>query len=147
MFDLYKALLNERENDSKRLWVLFGLMNVINGILLAFISSNDISHFIPKSVIAFLGIVITIFWFGVSIRMCEWIKWWESKLSDLEESAFKIAEQKNEPIPSGFKLFQGRSKAVNKGLSTKWISYSLPSIFLGAWILLLVKNLNGCICI
>lgn len=140
LFELYKLLLIERENDGKRLWVLFGLMNVINGALLAFVATKELEPGITKSLIALLGVVVSLFWFGTTLRMTEWIKWWESKLQDLEISAFETAKEKGESIPDGFTIFQGRKLTCEKGLSTKWVSYSMPIIFLLAWLLLLADK-------
>jgi len=69
MFNLYKALLSERENDGKRLWVLFGLMNIINGALLAYVITKDLEPGMSKALTAFLGLVISILWWGASRRM------------------------------------------------------------------------------
>jgi len=41
MEELYKMLLQERENDSKRYWTIFSTMNIINAGLLAVVASKD----------------------------------------------------------------------------------------------------------
>ena len=138
MFELYKALMIERENDGKRLWVLFGGMNIINGALLTYVTTKDFEPWIPKSVIVLLGLLISILWCGASIRMSAWIQWWESKLRELETHAFdELRKTGNEHIPENFRVFVGRKLDQNRGLSTKWISQSIPVFFIFAWLFLL----------
>lgn len=139
MFELYKALMTERENDGDRLWVLFGLMNVINGALLTYVTTKDLNPLVSKVVIGFLGLIISILWLEASIRMSAWIQWWEVKLQELEAHAFdELRKKGHEHIPENFKVFVDRKLDRNRGLSTKWISQSIPVFFICAWVFLLL---------
>ena len=127
--ELYKLLLVERENDGKRLWVLFGLMNVINGALLAFVFSETPQKESVSLFASLFGLVASIFWCGVSLRMSAWIEWWESKLLEIEQDALGKIE-----------IFRNRSLAVKKGISTKIMSGVYPAVLSFAWLIILASK-------
>jgi hypothetical protein len=142
MFELYKALLIERENDGKRLWLIFGLMNIINGALLTFVATGEITPGITKPILILVGLSVSIYWWGVTSRMSAWVEWWETKLVELEQEAFKAAKNNGTCVPADFKVFVNRESIVQPGFSTKKVSQILPFIFAIAWLIMLFDVLR-----
>lgn len=143
MLELYKTLMAAREDDSKRLWVLFGLMNVINGGLLAFVTTNKLQPGISRVLVICLGMIMSFIWFSVSRRIAEFIKWWESKLIEIEPYVFQTLTNQNQQdtgLPPDFCIFVKRELPRKIGLSTKYASQFIPLLFLFAWAGLLVEQ-------
>lgn len=148
MKDLYSFLLRGREQDSQRYWVIFGVMNVINGGLFGFATSNTkdapLNFFTPL-----LGIGLCICWFLGVRRMSGWVKWWEKKLELIEPQYFSEIETKlpdNKKFIEQFKIFQNRKNAVTDGCSTQILGCAIPIIFFIAWALLLLYTLCNMLC-
>jgi len=140
MKDLYSFLLSGREQDSQRYWVIFGVMNVINGGLFGFAASN-ITPAPLKIVSSLLGIGLCILWILGVLRMSGWVKWWEGKLELLESQYLSTIESR---APEGaefvkqFQVFRNRRGAVTAGCSTRSLGVWIPSLFIVAWALLLL---------
>lgn len=132
--EIYKLLLAERENDGKRLWVLFGLMNLINGGLLAIVSTKEIHIPIVKPGIFLLGFIISLVWLGVQTRMVAWLSWWEGKLIEIEEQAFKNNACESLKI----NVFRDRKLDGDEdGISTRVAAQFVPIVFTFLWAFLL----------
>lgn len=134
MEKIYLILINERDRDAQRFWVIFGVMNIINVALFASISKNlSQTHIIAP--ICVVGIVLCIIWALAELRMSAWIFWWEEKLRKLEPYYFKSITKLQ---PPNFKIFVERKTAVKKGISTRVTGCLLPIIFLILWIYILL---------
>ena len=133
----------ERENDGKRLWVLFGLMNIINGGLLAYATTKNIEPGISKALIMLLGFVISIIWWATTARMSAWIEWWESKLCTLEPHMLsELKTNGSTSVPDDFTIFVSRNLNHDIGLSTKYISQLIPILFALIWLILLIDQVS-----
>lgn len=159
----YKMLLDERDRDAQRFWIIFSLLSIVNGGLLGFvINSRDLSLGL-KLIASLLGIVLCIIWYLVQVRMRFWIRWWEEKLEEVEPLYFKELNLKSGcKFPIDFKLFRSRGDSVyiekkdhwtywletekdrkyickflhEKGISTRDAGSLLPFFFGMAWIIL-----------
>ena len=134
MEELYKMLLAERENDSKRFWTIFNLMNIINAGLLAVITTEKIQNIYFQDLAALFGICLCIIWFLAEWRMVGWIELWEEKLKKIESTKgfnnfgsfienFTIFRERKNPyrVPFGF-------------LPTRWVGWLLPALFGFTWL-------------
>lgn len=148
MKDLYSFLLGAREQDSQRHWVIFGVMNVINGGLFGFAASTITPD--PLKIIAsLLGIGLCILWILAALRMGEWVRWWEGKLERLESHYFSTIEYKpseGAEFLKDFQVFRDRKGAVTAGCSTRALGVWIPSIFIVAWSSLLLFTLIPLAC-
>jgi hypothetical protein len=119
--NFYKMLLDERDRDAQRFWIIFSLLSIVNGGLLGFIlnSKNPSSGF--KLVASLLGIALCVIWGLVQRRMGFWIRWWEKKLEEVEPLYFKELHEKSgyrkngkeeAKFPNDFKLFCNRHDSV-----------------------------------
>lgn len=148
MKDLYLLLLSGREQDSQRYWVIFSVMNVINGGLFGFAGSTITPE--PVKIIASLvGIGLCILWILGVRRMDAWVKWWENKLERLELHYFsEIGSNSNEVTQflKDFEVFRKRKNVITKGCSTKTLGVWIASIFMAGWILLLLFTTIPLVC-
>jgi hypothetical protein len=137
MKELYKVLLEGREDDAKRLWTIFSVMNVINAGLFAFVTVKTTDYFL-QIIAPILGICLCILWFFSARRMQGWVRLWEEKLKSIEESYLIELN-----ICSHFKIFREREKEnpIKFSLSTRLIGWLLPIIFGVAWLLILLRQL------
>ena len=131
MQEIYKILLAERENDSKRYWTIFNLMNIINAGLLAAVATETIQNRYFQDLAALFGICLCIIWFLGEWRMVGWIKWWERKLEEVESTrAFKR-------FSYGFNIFRQRKNLYRYHvgfLRTRYIGAILPALFAVTWL-------------
>jgi hypothetical protein len=128
MEELYKILLTERENDSKRYWTIFNLMNIINAGLLAVITTEKNQIVYYRDVAAWFGIFLCIVWFLAEVRMTGWIKLWENKLEQVEEQYLK-------DIKPQVKVFRDRKNPKRWAfLPTRWIGPVLSVLFALVWL-------------
>ena len=148
MKDLYSFLLGAREQDSQRYWAIFGVMNVINGGLFGFAAST-ITPDPLKIVASLLGIGLCILWIFAVLRMSAWVRWWEERLEQLESHYFLTIEakpQEDTEFIEGFRVFRNRKGAVTAGCSTRAVGMWIPSIFIVAWISLLLFTMIPLVC-
>jgi carbon starvation protein CstA len=136
--------MGSREDDCKRLWILFGLMNVINGALLALVTTKELKPELAYILVLSLGILITFLWWATSMRMVFWIQWWELKLREVERATIAYldeSESKDVKLSGGIKIFIDRDETENKkGISTKFIACAVPVLFMVVWIVLLLDE-------
>ena len=143
MKDLYSFLLGAREQDSQRHWVIFGVMNVINGGLFGF-AASAITQEPLKIVASLLGIGLCVLWILAVRRMAEWVTWWESKLEQLEAHYFSAIECKSPDeteFLKKFHVFRDRKDSVTTGCSTRALGIWIPTIFIVAWSSLLLLSI------
>lgn len=148
MKDLYSFLLGAREQDSQRHWVIFGVMNVINGGLFGFAAST-ITQEPLKIVASLLGIGLCILWILAVRRMAEWVTWWEQKLEQLEPHYFSAVECKAPEATEflkTFHIFRNRKGSVTTGCSTRALGIWVPTIFIVAWSSLLLLSVIPLAC-
>lgn len=148
MKDLYSFLLSAREQDSQRHWVIFGVMNVINGGLFGFAAST-ITPEPLKIISSLLGICLCILWIFAVLRMAEWVRWWEQKLERLETHYFSAIECKSPQATEfikEFQVFRDRKGAVTTGCSTRALGVWIPTFFIVAWSLLLLFTIVPSVC-
>ena len=139
MEELYKILLAEREHDSRRFWVIFGVMALLNGGLFAFVTAPSGVTAPLRPVAALLGLVLCTIWLLAERRMIGWLNDWEKRLIDIEP--LYLAEKRRAhgtnqpPWPAGFQIFQERKRRnpVRFGLSTRTAACILPVLFFVAW--------------
>jgi len=138
--DLYLLLLSGREQDSQRYWVIFSVMNVINGGLFGFTVSTITPE--PLKIIASLvGIGLCVLWILGVLRMAAWVRWWEQKLESFESHYFsEIGSNSPEATKflNDFEVFRKRKNVVTTGCSTRSLGVWIASIFMAGWILLLL---------
>lgn len=138
--DLYLLLLSGREQDSQRYWVIFSVMNVINGGLFGFAVSTITPE--PLKIIASLvGIGLCVLWILGVLRMAAWVRWWEQKLESFESPYFsEIGSNSPETTKflKDFEVFRKRKNVVTTGCSTRSLGVWIASIFMAGWILLLL---------
>lgn len=124
----YKMLLDERDRDAQRFWIIFSLLSIVNGGLLGFvINSRDVSLGL-KLIASLLGIVLCIVWGLVQKRMSFWIRLWEKKLEEIEPLYFKELNEKSgcktngeeAKFPIDFKLFCNRRDSVYLQKKDHW---------------------------
>lgn len=140
MKDLYSSLLSGREQDSQRFWVIFGVMNVINGSLFGFVVSNLTPEPL-KIVAAIIGIGLCVLWILGMLRMGSWVRWWEKKLEEFEAHYFSEVETtspKSGEFLKEFYVFRNRAGAVKSGCSTRSLGVWIASIFIVGWVSLLL---------
>ena len=138
MEELYKLLLVERENDSKRYWTIFNLMNIINAGLLALILTKGKPNEYFQDLAACFGIILCVVWFLAELRMIGWIRLWEKKIKDIERCYLKeinlISESKN-LYDLGFRIFRHRKISFPwRVLPTRSIGPVLSILFLLVWL-------------
>lgn len=141
MEELYKMLLSDRDHESKLFWSIFGVMSVINGGLFAFITQKPDHHFVR--VAALLGIGLCIIWALGQRRIRGWVRWWETKLEDVELLYFEELNQRRranslQALPVHFTLFRNRQCAVHEGISTRTVGIAIPLLFALAWAVILL---------
>ena len=128
MEEIYKILLGERENDSKRYWTIFNLMNIINAGLLAVITTERNQIICYRDLAACFGIFLCLVWFLAEVRMIGWIKLWENKLEEVEKQYLK-------EIKPEFKLFRDRKNPKRWAfLPTRWTGPVLSILFGLVWL-------------
>lgn len=134
-------LLGEREHDSQRLWVIFGVMSVVNGGLFAFVAENS-NHELVK-VAALLGIGLCILWFSGQLRITGWVRWWEGRLVEVERGYIQELRSRSvaasTTLPNDYQIFRDRRPPW--GLSTRWLGFLLPLLFCGVWIAVLFPTI------
>lgn len=152
MEEFYKLLLAERENDSKRYWTIFNLMNIINAGLLAVIITRGTpnNHFQDLAawfrIIPWFGMILCGVWFFAEVRMIGWIQLWEAKLKKVEEyyskDAKPISDSNNFASCVGeFKVFRNRDEEKPfwwAFLPTRYIGPALSILFFAIWVVILV---------
>jgi hypothetical protein len=133
MEELYKILLVERENDSKRYWTIFNLMNIINAGLLAVITTQKDQN-TYRDFAACFGILLCLFWFLAEVRMAGWIKLWEEKLKKIESTE---AFNNFGSFVDNFTVFKERKNPYRFHfgfLKTRWVGWLLPALFGFTWL-------------
>jgi hypothetical protein len=67
--------------------------------------------------VATLGVLLCVLWFGLQRRMAAWIEWWERRLELLEPLYFaRFADSNEKHWPtSDFHLFEHRRADITKG--------------------------------
>jgi len=147
MEELYKLLLAERENDAKRLWTIFSVMNVINAGLFAVVTVKETSNFL-QIIAAFLGIGLCIIWRFAVNRMVGWVRLWERRLRMIERLYLakvnqNLLNQSSISIPANFRIFIGRQRQnpYRQGIPTRSAGQLLPLLFLVVWFVILVSLL------
>jgi len=148
--ELYKILLAGRQDDAQRFWVIFAVLNVINGGLFAAVVSQSSMGGV-RIVAAIFGIVLCFVWASTQSRMTGWIEWWEEKLKEIEPGY--IAELRTAAttpeatrVLSGIQIFINRKPRTSRwAISTRRIGWFVPLIFGAAWIatLLLLYSAPG----
>jgi hypothetical protein len=145
MKEFYKILLEERENDAKRLWTIFSVMNIINAGLFAVVSVKETSHLF-QIIAAILGICLCFLWLLSVRRMQGWVELWEEKIKFVEE--FYLRELNRDtvregltPICSNFGIFRYRENPKRFALGTRIVGWLLPIIFGAAWVGILLWKL------
>ena len=137
MEELYKILLAERENDSKRYWIIFSLMNIINAGLLAVIATEKNQNLYYRDLAACLGMILCVVWFLAELRMVGWIRSWERKIRYIETWYLK------EIIPTSeskslydlrFRIFRDRKIVFPWGIPTRFIGPIVSILFWFIWL-------------
>ena len=133
---LYEILLGERENDSKRYWAIFSLMNIVNAGLLAILSTGNVTVF--EIFIPIVGIVLCFIWFFAGVRMMGWIELWENKIKFIEEYYIKHIDLPSECKKLSeldFNIFRKRENPYRWTIiPTRWIGMLLALSFGVVWI-------------
>ena len=140
MEELYKILLAERENDSKRYWIIFSLMTIINAGLLAVTATEKNQNLYYRDLAACFGMILCVVWFLVELRMVGWIRSWEKKIRYVETWYLK------EIIPTSeskslydlrFRIFRHRKIAFLWGIiPTRSIGPIMSILFWFFWLLI-----------
>jgi hypothetical protein len=145
MKEFYKVLLEERENDAKRLWTIFSVMNVINAGLFAVVSVKETSRLF-QIIAAILGICLCFLWLLSVRRMQGWVILWEEKIKSVEELFMRevnkdLVGEGLTPICSNFGIFRNRENPKKFALGTRIVGWLLPIIFGAAWVGILLWKL------
>lgn len=145
MQELYKMLLSDRAHESKLFWIIFGVMNVVNGGLFVFVTENKDHPLIW--VASSLGIALCIVWGFAQRRIRGWVRWWEIKLEQVEPLYFEelnhiLKRRGLTTLPAGFTLFRNRLCAVREGISTRLVGVLIPIIFALAWVIVLLWSIG-----
>ena len=141
MQELYKMLLSDRDHESKLFWVIFGVMNIVNGGLFVFVKEKPNHPLIW--VASLLGIGLCVIWLLAQRRIRGWVRWWEIQLETIEPFYFEELNQRRSqvglaPLPTNFTLFRNRRCAVQEGISTRKVGVFLPLLFASAWVIVLI---------
>ncbi len=114
MDKLYEIIVNERDRDCQRTWVIFSIMSLINSGLLA-AQSFGCSNVSGLRLISLLGVFICVIWFFLIDKMVKWANWWEKKIEEIEPYYFEWVTDNRNPqskLPQNFKVFVDRQGAV-----------------------------------
>jgi len=140
MEELYKILLTERENDSKRYWAIFNLMNIINAGLLAVIATEKSQNLYYRDLAACFGMILCVVWLLAELRMVGWIRSWERKIRYIETWYLK------EIIPTSeskslydlrFRIFKDRKSDFLWGIiPTRSVGPIVSVLFGVVWLLI-----------
>ena len=103
--ELYRAILDHWESDSKRLWNLFSLLSVAQAALLNFAVDLTPER---QNVVSIFGIVLCFLWWGMHLRMIRWVEWWEAKFYTIY-----ARYQAGEKYPGYLDLAEGLFKSLN----------------------------------
>lgn len=141
MESIYAILVDGRERDARRFWIVFGVFGAINGVLFGAVVASGPPRG-PTLAACGLGAASCLLWIGGALRTAAWTRWWEDRLARLEPEVFAAlrdgaGDASAGRLPSWFTVFEERRLDLGfNGLPTQVIGWLLPALFLAAWIAL-----------
>jgi hypothetical protein len=148
MTELYKMLINIRENDAKRFWTIFSLLSIINAGLLAVLYAKD-SITSLRIITPALGFVLCIIWILAQRSIGGWFRWWGDKIREIEPYFLEeINLQRKNANLGEFKKYilidhiPKNNSFKNFTISTVTTGWLVPTIFAVLWLILLFLALK-----
>jgi hypothetical protein len=145
----YEYLLRLRDLDNTLMWTRANIALILQAGLLAFLGSiltnlNNVNRFYGI-VVAFFGLVMSMYWYRLTKGGFFWIKHWQSRMADLEPKLFGDAVfiMRKHPHGYGGALDNASTDYVSTNASIRLITQSILSFWTIVFIFMLYVILFG----
>ena|SRR6266850_4977052 len=127
---LFDKTYEAYQSDDERFWKLFNLMTLVNGGLLALVSSSHVVGLQRGA--SSVGLLLCMVWWGMQSRYGWWCSWWDEILAKAESQyldSFGL-----DPPVRPFNAHWQTEKTKKRGFSTRKSTAIVPVGFAFGWI-------------